>query len=159
MLRKIRLLGILVFSSFLFGCGGGSSTTKGAGGAGFDIAPYAGNWSGEINGPNVYGFAKFSFNIGQSGGVLDLRPDPQCPKGLSGKFINSNPFNWVTNFECFVSGVGVCTVSETGTLRLSGGNWIVGEYTQSGSCGVAIQSPINNRGEFSLLKRSGSFQL
>jgi hypothetical protein len=159
MLRKTRLLGIFVFLSFLFGCGGGGDTTKGAGSAGFDIAPYAGDWSGEINGPNVYGFAKFSFNIGQSGGVLDLRPDPQCPKGLSGKFINSNPFSWVAHFECFTSGLGVCTVSETGTLRLSGGNWILGEYTQSGSCGVSFEPPFNHRGEFSLLKRSGSFQL
>lgn len=159
MLRKARLLGILVFLSFLFGCGGGGSTTRGAGSASFDIAPYVGDWSGEINGPNVYGFAKLSFNIGQSGGVLDLRPDPQCPKGLSGKFINSNPFNWVAHFECFVSGLGVCTVSETGTLRLSGGNWITGEYTQSGSCGVSNESQFNNRGDFSFLKRSGSFQL
>jgi len=159
MLRKTRLLGILVFISILFGCGGGGGTTKGAGSVGFNIAPYVGDWSGPINGPNVYSFAKFSFDIGQSGGVLDLRPDPQCPKGLSGKFINSNPFNWVAHFKCFVPGLGVCTVSETGTLHLSGGNRITGEYTQNGSCGVSTEPPISNRGDFSLLKRSGSFQL
>lgn len=159
MLRKARLFGVLVFFSFLIGCGGGGSTTKGAGGASNAIAPYVGDWSGEINGPNVYGFAKFSFNIGQSGGVLDLRPDPQCPKGLSGKFINSNPFNWVSHFQCFVPGLGICTVTETGTLHLSGGNWITGEYTQSGSCGVNGEPPFQHRGDFSYLKRSGSFQL
>ena len=159
MLRKTRLLGILVFISFLFGCGGGGGTTKGAGSAGFDIAPYVGNWSGPINGPNVYGFAKFSFNIGQSGGVLDLRPDPQCPKGLSGKFIDSNPFNWVAHFECYISGLGVCTVLETGILHLSGGHRIIGEYTQNASCGVSNVPPFYYHVDFSYLKRSGSFQL
>lgn len=159
MLRKTRLLGILVFVSFLIGCGGGGTTTKGAGSAPFNIAPYVGNWSGEINGQNVYGFAKFSFNIGETGGVLDLRPDQQCPKALSGKYINSNPFKWVQQFECFVPGLGVCRVTESGTLHLSGGNWITGEYTQNGACGVNGEPPFNYRGDFSYLKRSGSFQL
>lgn len=159
MLRKTRLLGILVFVSFLIGCGGGGTTTKGAGSAPFNIAPYVGNWSGEINGQNVYGFAKFSFNIGETGGVLDLRPDQQCPKALSGKYINSNPFKWVQQFECFVPGLGVCRVTESGTLHLSGGNWITGEYTQNGACGVTGEPPFNYRGDFSYLKRSGSFQL
>ena len=156
MLRKTRLLGILVFFSFLLGCGGGS-TTQGTGSSGlksgFDIGPYEGNWSGPITGPNVYGFAKFSFSIDESGGVLDLRPDPQCPKGLSGKFINSNPFTWAIQFECYTAGIGVCTVTETGTLHLSGGTRIIGEYTQTRSCGVTF------KGDFSLLKRRGGFQL
>lgn len=156
--RMTRLLGFLVLFSLLSGCGGGGSTTKGAGSASF-IAPYVGNWSGEINGPNIYGFAKYSFNINQSAGINDIRPDTQCPKGLSGKVINSNPFSWVAQFECFVSGVGICTVTETGTLRLSGGNWILGEYAQSGTCGVSTKQPFDYRGDFSLLKRSGSYQL
>jgi len=158
MFRMTRLLGILVFLSLLFGCGGGG-TTKGAGSASFNIAPYTGNWSGEINGPNIYGFAKFSFVIADSGQLSDLRPDPQCPKGVSGKYVTSNPFNWVAEWECFVPGLGVCQVLETGTLRLSGGNWITGEYKQSGSCGVSTEPPFEYRGDFSYLKRSGSFEL
>ena len=159
MLRMARLLGISISVSFLIGCGGGGGTTKGAGGASYNIAPYVGNWSGETNGPNVYGFAKFSFSINESGGVLDLRPDQQCPKGLSGKFINSNPFRWVSHFDCFVPGLGICRVTETGDLRLSGGNWITGEYVQEGSCGVNGEPPFQYRGDFSYLKRSGAFQL
>ena len=159
MLRMTRLLSILVFFSFVSGCGGGGTTTKGAGSAGFNIAPYVGNWSGTINGPNVYGYSKLSLTVYQSGGVYDIRPDPQCPKGINGKFINGNPFKWVSQFKCFDPGLGVCTVTENGTLHLSGGNRIIGEYTQHVSCGLSSEPDFSNRGEFSLLKRSGSFQL
>ena len=158
MLRTTRLLSILVFFSILAGCGGGGGTTKGAGSA-FNIAPYVGNWSGPINGPNVYGFSKLSLNINQSGGANDIRPDPQCPKGISGKVINSNPFNWVTYITCFDPGLGVCEITETGTLHLSGGSRIIGEFTQNGTCTLSGEPSFSHRAEFSLLKRSGSFQL
>lgn len=150
MSTKIRLLGILVLFSFLSGCGGGS-TTKGASGAGFNITPYIGEWVGQINGPNAGQVFKDRFIIGQYGGVIDIGADPECPSGLAGKIINSNPFEWVANVECFVAGAGVCRLTRKGTMRLSGGNRITGEYREDGYCGVANQ-PVTGFGDFSYLK-------
>lgn len=148
MVSKLRLLGALVSISLLFGCDG--STTGGGGtarNANFNVSSYVGDWFGQINGPNVSITARDWIKIEPSGSITIPDADPACPDGLAGKVINSNPFNWTTNFECFVPGAGICRISETGTMRFSGGNRILGEYQQTGTCGVWAES-VFNRGDF-----------
>ena len=150
MSRKLRLLGILVSFCFVVSCGGGS-TTKGVGKSSFNTAPYRGSWEGPIYGTNIQGLAKYRFVIGEFGGVIELFENKQCPTGLNGKIINSNPFSWVSTYTCFIPGSGVCTVQEKGTLQLSGGDRIIGDFSQNGNCATYVFSHLGN---FSYLKRS-----
>ncbi|MDA9982485.1 hypothetical protein N9H39_07060 [Gammaproteobacteria bacterium] len=146
-----------VLSVFLVGCGGGGSTSGGGADANFDVAPYVGNWSGTQNGV-ITAFGQSTpfndtanFNIRSDGLISDLDPSDTVCQGLEAEFITSNPYSWDDEYQCFLEGIGLCDVKDSGTFTATG-DTIIGSTNHDLICGAG-NTPINIKTDYALTKQ------
>ena len=157
-MKKLCLVVSLFLTLGLSGCGGGGSDTGSGGDSSFDLTPFIGDWLGSINavgtvfGQTVTFNKPLGLNIRSDGLITNLDSDDRVCQGLESEFLTSNPYSWSDSYQCFSESIGLCEITETGTVTITG-NTAIGSITQDAICGAG-NTPINIKGDFALTKQT-----